>query len=430
MGPAFLRREDRVSDNALAGLIHSRDAAQFSLRLAYMRWWFLAVLAATVVSAPIFLGVALPAALLLSVLALLAVSNAITGWRNSKAVHGAAGLLGQLCIDLIGLGVLLYLSGGAANPLVSLLLFPVAVAALALPGHQVAVVTVIAISIYSALMIFFLPLEIADIERASRLHLIGMWLTFVVSACMAAWFVTRMTASIRTRDAQLAAAREKALRDAQVIALGQLAAGAAHELGTPLGTMSILAGELQQDDRLPVDLRSDVEILRKQIHACKDIVGGMTAKAGIARAEELRCVSVATWLEKLLARWHTLWPQASYRFTVDGAGCPPLICVEVTLEQAVINLLNNAARSASDDVLLALSWDENQISIEVCDHGAGFSESVLRIAGTEPLSVSTGGNGIGLWLTRTAVERFGGCLELENRGGGLARLILPRVREK
>jgi hypothetical protein len=106
---------------------------------------------------------------------------------------------------------------------------------------------VLAVALYTLLMWQFLPLAVADAERAARLHLAGMWLTFVVSAAMIAWFVARMTASIRERDSRLAAAREQALRDERVVALGALAAGAAHELGTPLATIAVLVGELEQD---------------------------------------------------------------------------------------------------------------------------------------------------------------------------------------
>jgi two-component system sensor histidine kinase RegB len=139
---------------------------------------------------------------------------------------------------------LLYLSGGAANPLISLLLVPVTVAALSLSGTLTAAVAALSIALYTFLVWFYLPLSVADAERATRLHLAGMWLTFVVSVAMIAWFIARMTASVRERDRHLAAAREKALRDERVVALGALAAGAAHELGTPLATIAVVIGDL------------------------------------------------------------------------------------------------------------------------------------------------------------------------------------------
>jgi two-component system sensor histidine kinase RegB len=233
-----------------------------------------------------------------------------------------------------------------------------------------------------------------------------------------------MTASVRARDAQLAAVREEALRDAQVVALGQLAAGAAHELGTPLATMSVLAGELARDQRLPDDAREDLELLRRQIAACKEIVGGMTRQAGIARADETQAAE--TWLDGLLTRWRTLWPQATCIFEARGTGPAPRIAIDPAIEQAITNLLNNAAQAALHGIRLALDWDTARLRITVSDRGPGFPPEILRCCGAEPVQPQGEGSGIGLWLTRAAVERAGGRLTLDNTAtGGRATLELP-----
>lgn len=392
-------------------------------RLVLLRWWLLGGLLLAVSAAPTLLDIPLPLVPMLVVLALLSGFNLLALRRASDELPPVE-LAGQLAVDLAGMGVLLYLAGGATNPLVSLLLLPVAVAALSLPGRWTAGIAALAIGLYSFLMLASLPLPIADAERAARLHLAGMWLTFVVSAVMAAWFIARMTTSIRARDAQLAAVREEALRDAQVVALGQLAAGAAHELGTPLATMSVLAGELAQDARLPTDVREDLDLLHRQIAACKEIVGGLTQKAGIARAGEAQ--SAKAWLEGLLARWRTLWPQATCLFEVAGTGPAPPIATVPAIEQAVTNLLNNAAKAAPHGIRLALDWDATRLRITVSDRGPGFPPEILRCCGAEPVQPQGEGAGIGLWLTRAAVERAGGRLILDNTAtGGRATLELP-----
>lgn len=393
-------------------------------RLVLLRWWLLGGVLLAVLAAPNLLDIAVPLLPMLAVLALLAAFNLVARYRAGGDELQPAELGGQLAVDLAGMGVLLYLSGGAANPLVSLLLIPVAVAALSLPGRWVAGIVALAVGLYSFLMLFSLPLPIADAARATRLHLGGMWLTFVVSAALFAWFMTRMTASIRARDAQLAAAREDALRDAQVVALGQLAAGAAHELGTPLATMSVLAGELAQDARLPEDASEDVALLRRQIVACKEIVGGLTQRAGIGRAGQ--ALPAADWLNSLLARWRTLWPQATCRFEVKGAGELPHIVVDPAIEQAITNLLNNAARAAPEGLCVALDWDAARLRVAVSDCGPGFPPEVLRCCGAEPVQPQGEGSGIGLWLTRSAVERAGGTMRIENSAaGGVATVELP-----
>lgn len=392
-------------------------------RLALLRWWLIGALTLAALAGPTLLDIALPLPPLLALLGLLAVFNLITQvWGGSEEFR-PVDLAGQLAVDLAAMGVMLYLTGGATNPLISLLLLPVAVAAFSLSARWVIGLALFSIGIYSLLMLYSLPLPVADVARATRLHLTGMWLTFVVSVLLLAWFVTRMTEALRERDQQLAAAREEALRDAQVVALGQLAAGAAHELGTPLATMNVLAGELARDPRLPEDARADLDLLRRQIGICKEIVSGLTQKAGIERAAQRQVANV--WLENLLARWRTLWPNVVCTLEIVTAGSPPQLIPEAAIEQAVTNLLNNAAKIAPQQIRVLLGWDHERLTIAVQDRGPGFPPEVLRRSGAEPLPAVAEGSGIGLWLTRAAVERRGGRLRLENRDGGLATIELP-----
>ncbi|HMX15839.1 MAG TPA: sensor histidine kinase, partial [Rhodocyclaceae bacterium] len=250
-------------------------------RLYGLRWWFLAGAAAAVVAVPALLGIPLPLLPLLAILALLAAFNGAVARRVRKPADATPGeVASQLAVDVVGLAGLLFFTGGATNPLISLLLPPVAFAAMALPGRLVAFVVALGVAAYSLLMVAFVPLALPDPGKAAALHLAGMWLTFVLSAAMLGWLILRMTASIRERDARLAEARETALRNERVVALGALAAGAAHELGTPLATMAIVAGELEGDRRLPADMREDVALLRQQVGACKAIISGMAARGG------------------------------------------------------------------------------------------------------------------------------------------------------
>lgn len=412
-----------MADNPRMKLVNPGSAPTVLRRLVLLRWWLLGGLLLALLVARTLLDIPLALPPLLGVILLLAGFNALVQFRGNAPWLAPQELASQLAVDLVGMSVLLYLSGGATNPLVSLLLLPVAVSALSLPGRWAAGIAALAIGLYSFLMLYSLPLPITDVERATRLHLGGMWLTFVVSAVLLAWFVTRMTQALRDRDLQLAAAREEALRDAQVVALGQLAAGAAHELGTPLATMNVLVGELGADPRLPDDARADLDLLRRQIGVCKDIVGGLTRKAGIERAEP--GLPLDAWLENLLARWRTLWPHATCALEVP-AGVPPVIVVDAAIEQAVTNLLNNAAKIAPQDLRVVAEWNAEALRIAIKDRGPGFPHDILRRCGAQPLPAVAEGNGIGLWLTRAAVERRGGRLLLENGpSGGIATIELP-----
>lgn len=410
------------------------EALAILRQLVVLRWWLIGATGLSIVAAPSLLDFALPTMPLLAILAVTAAWNAASARRLRHSAEASDGeILSQLCFDLCAFGAVLFFSGGATNPLVSLLLPPVALAALSLPPRHVAVVAGLTIGLYTLLMIHFVPLPLADPARAARLHLSGMWLTFVVSVGLITWYVLRTTAAIRQRDAALAAAREQALRDERVLALGTLAAGAAHELGTPLATMAVLADELTADSALNAASEADLQLLREQIARCKEIITDLTRQAGEQRSEEAGRRPCDTWLRALHAEWRARngEPSGSLRILpADGAPLvPPLVVVDPTLAQGLINLLDNARR-AGPPVEVRAEWSAQRLLIAVRDHGPGFSADILQRAGREPLGSRAQGSGIGLWLTRAAVERSGGQLHLGNHpdGGGLAQIDLPLAK--
>ena len=400
-------------------------------RLVATRWAVLAGMAVLVAIAPGALAIPLPQLPLFGIVAIALAFNALSHWRLGGASGATAGeLLSQLLFDIAVLSALLFFSGGATNPLISLLLPPVAIAALSLPAVCVIGVGAIAVIAYSLLLLFYVPLPMPDATRATQLHLIGMWLTFAVSAAMIAWFVVRMTRLIRQRDAELAAAREQALRDERVLAMGTLAAGAAHELGTPLATMSLLAGELAADSSLPAAIREDIGLLRQQIAVCKEIITGLSRRAGAERLESPPLQAADRWLDALRLHWHAVRPQAASRLIIGTDGPAPEIVADPRLEQALLNLFNNAANATARPLEIRLSWCSANIGIDIRDHGPGYPAAVLAAAGMQQQPAHAGGSGIGLLLTRAAIEQLGGSLSLSNpdEGGALARIELPRIK--
>ncbi len=397
-------------------------------RLVTVRWVALALMAVLALAVPGALEIPLPQVPLLAIIGVAALFNGLVHWRVQRADSATpVELFTQLLFDIAALGALVFFSGGATNPLVSLLLPPVAIAALTLPVRCVIAIGAIAVAVYSVLMVYYVPLPLSDATRATRLHLLGMWLTFAVSALMIGWFVVRMTRLIRERDAELAAAREQALRDERIMAIGTLAAGAAHELGTPLGTMALVAGELANDPQLPAGAREDVALLRQQIGVCKEIITGLSRRAGAERLENTDVQAVDRWLDNLRQRWHAVRPQAASHLQATGARPVPLIANDPRLEQALLNLLNNAANASTAAIDIRLAWGDGQITIDINDHGPGFPPAVLAQGGQTAFPAHEHGSGIGLLLTRSAIEQIGGRLLLFNppAGGALARLELP-----
>lgn len=397
-------------------------------RLLLGRWWVLAGMTLLIFLTPGWLAVKLPTLPMLAIISVAGVINAGLLLRTRRASFaGEWELSRQLLIDIVTLSALVFFSGGATNPLVSLLLPPVAIAALCLPRNQVTLIGFSAVLAYSLLMRFYLPLPIADASRAAQLHLIGMWLTFTVSAALIGWLILRMTQEIRQRDAELANARELALRDERVMAMGTLAAGAAHELGTPLATMALVAGELAHDETLAAGARADVALLRQQIGICKDIIAGLARRAGAERLENTPLQAVDRWLDALRQHWHSLRPQTASRLIIASDPPAPALPADPRLEQAVLNLLNNAANASNAPLEIRLAWSSRLIHIDIRDAGPGYPESVLALCGQSSLPPHAGGCGVGLMLTRSAIEQLGGRLILSNPddGGALARIELP-----
>lgn len=397
-------------------------------RLLRVRWIMLAVMGMLILLTPTLLDIALPRTVMLLIIGVGAGINAIGHYHFKRQPSASASeLCSQLLIDIGTLSALIFFSGGATNPLVSLLLPPVAIAALCLPRRQVMLVGATALLAYSLLMLYYLPLPIANATRAAQLHLIGMWLTFSVSAVLIGWIILRMSQLIRQRDAELARAREQALRDERVVAMGTLAAGAAHELGTPLATMALIAGELAHDPQQSPAARADLALLRQQIGICKDIISGLAHRAGAERLENTLSQPVDRWIDTLRLRWQALRPEASSRLIVASHGPAPAIADDPRLEQALLNLLNNGANVARQPLEIRLTWTASRIDIEIRDDGPGFPAAVLEVCGSQKLPSHEGGCGIGLLLTRSAIEQLGGNLLLSNPddGGALACLQLP-----
>ena len=376
---------------------------------------------------PLF-HILVPLTTTLSLLILWAALNLLTWLRLKRpTLVSDAELLAQLGVDLIMLTILLAFSGGPANPLTSLYLPPVAVAAAVLPTRHAWLMAALSVTAYSLLWKFSVPLTVEDVDSAMQMHLTGMLLTFAASALLIAGFVTRMTAALRKRERQLATAREQALRDERIVALGNLAAGAAHELGTPLATMAVIAGELADDPATPSALRGDLKLLREQIAACKSIITGLADRAGSGRAEGGSAIGIDRWIEKLLARWCSLRPQVTPRLSLTGSVAAPNILGEVTLEQALLSLFNNAADASPDDVEIVAHWTNDNLRLEILDRGPGISAALRLSAGREYFSSRPDGAGIGLFLAHATLNRLDGEIVLEPRPGGgtLTRVDLP-----
>jgi two-component system sensor histidine kinase RegB len=398
-----------------------------ALLLVHLRSVALATQAAAVLVAVGALGMRLPLVIDGLILGALALMNALAWWYARRGAEPSAWVLAaQLACDIVGLTAFLYFNGGYANPFASLFLLPLAVAATVLPMPHTAALTALVVSGYTWVMFAFRPLPHyhGSLGDSFDLHLLGMWLSLVVAALVIAAFVARLAAALRSREAHLARLREAALRGEQLAALGALAAGTAHELGTPLSTMAVLVGELRA--AAPAAQRAELELLSQQIERCRDVLTRNLTVTGQGRAEGGGRLGLETWLTALVEHWRQTRPQALLRLSCSGPGGPPRVVADETLRQALFSLLDNAADTGAA-VDFCAHWDATAVQLDIADRGPGVPRELAPRLGQPFVSSKAGGLGLGVYLARAVIERLGGGLAILPREGGgtRARVTLP-----
>jgi two-component system sensor histidine kinase RegB len=342
----------------------------------------------------------------------------------------------QLLVDLFALTSILYYAGGASNPFVYLLVLPMIISAAALPQTYTWIIAGLSAGSYTVLMLW--RVEVPEFinmhsKSAMDLHAAGMWLGFVVLSVLIATFVAAMAQTVRERDRYLARLRETALRDERVVAVATLAAGAAHELSTPLATMAVVTGEIAREYPAASHpaLNRDLGILRDQIARCKEALSVISASAGAARAESAERLSLDRFVHQTVAEVSRLRPGSSVRVQPPGsAGSPPPLIVERTVRQALLNILHNAVDVSPRDVRVVYCWDATTLDIAVIDRGGGLRSGQPGSLERLGMSSKEGGLGLGLFLSHAAMNQAGGSLEAANNdeGGTTVRLRLPLVR--
>ncbi|TQV80121.1 HAMP domain-containing histidine kinase [Exilibacterium tricleocarpae] len=366
----------------------------------------------------------LPYATLTLILAGLTIISTLTLVRLGRSWPVTEGeFFGQIVIDIASVTLLLYFSGGAGNPFVSYYLVPLSISAATLAWHYTWIVALLSLAAYSGLLFYSLP--IAELAPPSghhhaggelNLHIIGMWLNFVVSAGLITYFVVKMAAALREQEAQLAAHREDNLRDEQLMAVATLAAGTAHELGTPLSTIKVLLAEMRADYRDNRSLNDDLALLQSQVDHCRDTLHQLVRQAGQASGDGPR--SLRAYCNQLIDKWLLMRPDVKAKIRFNATGGDREASIHPTVDQSIINLLNNAADASPEQVEVDIDWTEQQLCIDIGDRGKGVPVELADQLGKPFLTSKGKGLGLGLFLTHATLSRYNGTVKLYNREGG------------
>jgi len=431
----FFARAARSSPSAAAANVEFAAGHKNMLQLIELRWIAVIGQITTIASAILIFHIALPLVHMLQVLACLIAFNVASHlrWHERRPVSNGEMFLAIL-VDVSSLTVLLYLSGGTTNPFAFLYLLQVIVSAVLLDVLWTWSIVLVTIACMAGLAIYAQPLALPfDHARGiGSLYVQGLLVCFALNAALLVMFISRISDNVRDKATQLAALRQRAAEEEHIVRMGLLASGAAHELGTPLSTVSVILGDWK---RMPA-FRDDPELLEEltemqtQLKRCKAIVSGILLSAGEARGESAERTTVGRFLDRLAEDWEASRPVRTFIYN-NRIGEHLPVASDSALRQTIDNLLDNALEASPDWVYMDVHIDERTLVVTVFDRGPGFAPRMLAHFG-KPYHSTKGkpGGGLGLFLAVNVVRKLGGTVTARNRrqdedGGAEVTVRLP-----
>lgn len=406
--------------------------------LVQLHWWAILGQLLIVGTAELWTNVGLPIDVFMAAVALEAAGNLALGALVQRIRVTDTVVATVMLIDALVLTVLLDLTGGATNPFSTLYLVNVVLGAVLLPRRWAWALMLLSLLAFGTLFLHeamtspghHVQLHM-DHEQVLHSHLQGMWVSFALAGVFIVYFVRRVARALAQREAELREVRAQAERREKLASLATLAAGAAHELSTPLSTIAVVVKELQRSlgEQGSDEVRTDLQLVRDQVGRCREILDRMSANAGEAAGEPMSAITLEAWVAAALEPF-----QARERVTVewDGAvGQATIVGPPRALADTLRGLLKNAVQASGPGfpVVLRLGRAADRLTAAVLDRGRGMPADVLARVG-EPFfttKVPGEGMGLGLFLTRTLVEQLGGEFHITSRPGSgtEARIELP-----
>jgi len=410
--------------------------------LVTLRWLVIAGEVLLLLVMGLGLGFQAPYPLCFAVIGAGAWVNLLTGVASpGQRVFGDLEATGQLAVDLLQIGALLYLTGGTANPFILLLIAPVTLAAATLPARPVTALGVLAGALSVALAFFSLPLPDTPGHQYQipESYRIGAAIANMAGIALIAGYVRQAAEESARMALALDMTQAVLAREQRLSALGALAAAAAHELGTPLATISIVSKEMAREATTP-QVKEDAELLIAQAERCREILKRLSETPETASDEVHERMSLRQLVQEVIE------PHAGVkdvRVEAIVTGAPGVKTPDIwrlpEITHAMTSFVENAVDFAAAEVLVTARFDADSVSIEVRDDGPGFAPEILAKLG-EPYVTSrpgveggrTGhiGMGLGFFISKTLLERTGAVVTFQNGRprGAVVSARWPRSR--
>lgn len=400
-------------------------------QLIQLRWIAVIGQLSTIFVVTVVFGIDLPVRLMLEVLVCLIAFNLASHlrWHERPIVSNKELFLAML-VDVAILTAQLYLSGGTSNPFVFLYLLQIILSALLLEAWSTWMIVGITSTCLVGLSVFSRPLVLPPENESLffSLYVQGILICFVLNAALLAFFIIRIMGNLRMGDAELAALRNRAVEEEHIVRMGLLASGAAHELGTPLSTLSVILGDWR---RMPAfqdrEVQDEIAEMEAQIQRCKSIVSSILLSAGEARGESSVKTTLRTFLDELVAEWRENRSVAAFDYINRIEQDVPVVFDSV-LKQMICNVLDNAAEASPHWVGFDVAREGQSLCLRITDAGPGFPLAMLPQLG-KPYQSTKGrpGRGLGLFLVVNVARKLGGTIAARNReeGGAIVEVTLP-----
>ena len=425
----FFAKAAKSSPSAAAANVEFAAGHKNMLQLIELRWIAVIGQITTIAAAILIFRIELPLVHMLQVLACLIAFNIASHlrWHEHRPVSNGEMFM-ALLVDVASLTVLLYLSGGTTNPFAFLYLLQVIISAVLLEVAWTWSIVLITILCMAGLAMYAEPLALPfDHARGiASIYVQGLLVCFALNAALLVMFISRISDNLREKAAQLAGLRQRAAEEEHIVRMGLLASGAAHELGTPLATVSVILGDWKRmpEFRKNPELLEEITEMQTQHKRCKSIDTAIQLTAGEARGESAVRTTMRGFLDGLVAQWRESRPVRAFAYNNHIREDLP-VASDSALKQTIDNLLDNALEASPDWVGMDARIEDRNLTLSVVDRGPGFAPGMLAQLG-KPYQSTKGkpGGGLGLFLAVNVVRKLGGTVTARNRPQGGAEVVL------